>query len=156
MKEPTRYVDCVSHLDKIVPAETRKKIVKSCVTAIQQAEKDGLKFNAIAVSGVSGITLGSILAHLLDKNLIVVRTTKGDHSENMVEGCCDDSYIIVDDLICTGKTVQRIIRNIYEKLCGHSKCVGMLMWNNEKYEARWNTQYLHTLIKEALSEPIQS
>jgi adenine/guanine phosphoribosyltransferase-like PRPP-binding protein len=91
-------------------------------------------FAYIAASGVSGITVGSAIAYVLKKNLIVVRKPvemeKEDrdweecdrlgysHSNMSVEGYplnVSFNYIIVDDLICSGNTMRRISDSILAK-----------------------------------------
>jgi len=76
-------------------------------------------FTHIAVRGVSGIAMGAAVCFAARKNLIVVRKEceligktedGGCHSGYPVEGIPIEpfNYIILDDLICSGRTVNRI------------------------------------------------
>lgn len=68
-------------------------------------------FDAICVTGVSGMLIGPILAYLLDKRLAVVRKTRANsHAECEVEHNFEagDRWIFVDDLIASGETIQRV------------------------------------------------
>ena len=73
-----------------------------------------VSFDTVAVRGVSGMTLGSILAHVLKKNLCIIRKDDGSHSCRELESGrhFQGRYIIVDDLIDTGKTIKAIIKAI--------------------------------------------
>lgn len=91
------------------------------------------RFDAIAVRGVSGLVIGSILADRLEKHLVVVRRpeelrvrtgidwndtrareqyTQACHSALMVEGPLDWTplarYIVVDDFTSSGNTLKWI------------------------------------------------
>ena len=81
--------------------------------------KSGIEFDAIAFRGNSGALLAGPLATLLKKHLILVRKDlEYSHSHTTVEGCSKRNcrYIIVDDLIVSGKTVQEIFSNVSEAL----------------------------------------
>lgn len=70
-------------------------------------------FDAIAVTGVSGMLVGVPLMHKLGKPLVIVRKEEEPrtHSHIRVEGYSVDfkRYVIVDDCVSSGKTVGRII-----------------------------------------------
>lgn len=75
-----------------------------------------LNFEAIAVCGVSGMVFGSLISYALDKPLWVIRKkNERTHSSNNLEcGYFKDieSYLIIDDLIESGKTVRHIITRV--------------------------------------------
>ena len=76
---------------------------------------EGVKFDAIACRGVSGLMIAAPVALLLDKPLIVVRKSiEGSHSSFMVEGYLPRRlrYIIIDDFVETGDTIRQIIEEI--------------------------------------------
>lgn len=78
-------------------------------------KKSTVEFDAIAVTGVSGTTFGSILAYTLKKQLIVVRKrTEKTHGNYICEGTPNENYkyIIVDDFISSGATIFNIIQEI--------------------------------------------
>ena len=87
-------------------------------------------FDAIAVRGVSGLTRGSILAHLMCKGLIVVRKDEGRHSIHEVEGTVirpGGHWIIVDDFVMTGATVAAILNQVVKADFGATiyNCLGV-------------------------------
>lgn len=89
-----------------------------------------LDFDAIAFSGMSGAVFAPYLAHILKKNMIMVRkgadaAAKG-HSCFDVEGyTATERYVIVDDLISSGATAQYIHDRIEKDFANGAQCVGM-------------------------------
>ena len=74
------------------------------------------EFDAIAVRGNSGVIVGSVVAYLLKKPLIVVRKPKGledSHASFHVESLIETgSYLIFDDQVAGGSTVRTIQKDI--------------------------------------------
>lgn len=72
------------------------------------------KFDAIACTGISGLAVAAPVSYILDKYLIVVRKQIEDsHSAFNVEtSILNGNYIIIDDFIETGTTINDIILNI--------------------------------------------
>lgn len=92
-------------------------------------------FKNIAVCGVSGVLVGGIIADEFNAQLCVVRKTKGAHSSWLVENQPSGTYLILDDLICTGKTAKHIVRELdsnfgllteppYRSKLAYPECVG--------------------------------
>jgi hypothetical protein len=79
-------------------------------------DKNDLKFDAIAVRGISGMIIGAPLAANLGKPLIVVRKpSEKSHGEpvevpTLLPG--KFRYIIIDDMIASGETVRSIVVSI--------------------------------------------
>jgi orotate phosphoribosyltransferase len=101
-------------------------------------------FDTIAVSGVSGLLLGPILAYMLDKNLIVVRKD-GDssHSNYLIEGTCGRKYVIIDDFMSTGATVSYIRQKIDKKIDVSGwkpECVGFYNYDHSEFSHRHQRQ----------------
>lgn len=77
----------------------------------------GLDFDAIAFMGTSGALVAPMLAAKMKKGLILVRKggprSNGSHSASVVEGALDSKrYVIVDDFICSGRTVKSIVSKL--------------------------------------------
>lgn len=97
-----------SYLDGPFNVSVRRFAVSVLVRYLQPRLIAG-DFTHIYVRGVSGITIGSMVAYELDAPLVVLRKAeKGQHhGDNQIEGltglakCC-----IIDDLISTGKTIE--------------------------------------------------
>lgn len=100
-----------NHIRSTVISSARDNAVDTIIDKIK-AWAPGFenRFDTIAVSGVSGLGIGSVVAYILKKNLAVVRkSTKDCRSIYKVESSNNlKRYIIVDDLIETGKTIRRI------------------------------------------------
>ena len=86
--------------------------------------------DVVVVSGKSGISMAFAVTMLIDFPLIVVRKPGESSHGNTIEGRNDfDSYIILDDFVDTGATIDRIIHTINNKADSHGyvrpKCVGV-------------------------------
>ncbi len=92
------------------------------------------EFDAIAVTGLSGLLVGPIVALELGLPLIVVRKDlKCAHSTKRVEGYAEGlKYIILDDFVQTGNTILDIKLHVrdYDKSC---KLVGAILWSGYRY-----------------------
>lgn len=86
------------------------------VQAFTKAIEDKVfgEFDGIACIGTSGLAVAPILAYQFDKHLMVVRKENdASHKESDIES--HDSvtrYIIVDDFVSSGRTLENIIRGI--------------------------------------------
>jgi hypoxanthine phosphoribosyltransferase len=75
-------------------------------------------FDAIVVSGTSGLLVGPAIADQLGLPLVVVRKPDdGSHSGSLVEGAVgfdkpNPKYIVVDDFVSSGDTVARIMETM--------------------------------------------
>lgn len=100
------------YLHSVFYPNAYKNKIDSAVEKIALFEKH-YPFEAIAFTGVSGSAFAFTLGYLLNKSLICVRKTVSSHCGLTVEGFIDcRSYIIVDDFIATGATVQFIVTSI--------------------------------------------
>ena len=117
-----------SYLTNIQPRVEADKTVSKAVAALS-----GIDFDTIAVRGVSGLLIGPVLAHLMGKELLVIR--KGDSVErstsyHLIEGhIAVKRYIIADDLIASGSTCVRIIHAV-RKEAPKATLVGILLYND--------------------------
>jgi len=117
----------------------REHTVEAAVQALE-----GLDFDTIAVSGVSGLLLGPILAYKMSKKLIVVRKN-GDssHSNYLIEGTCGRKYVIIDDFMSTGATVSYIRQQIDKKIDVSGwkpECVGFYNYDDSEFSERHQQQ----------------
>lgn len=90
--------------------------------------RSDVKFDAIAFRGASGSLLCPSLAMAMGKEMILVRKglNEGEpsHSTYKTEGRTSGAhYIIVDDLIASGDTMNAIIEAL-----PNSECVGIFLW----------------------------
>ncbi len=99
----------------------RALIPSNLEIAVARAKKRlcRIKYDAIAVSGYSGALVAGAFSIALKKPIILVRkTTEDAHSSSLVEYGRIRSkfrYIIVDDFVASGETIQRIRKAVKQK-----------------------------------------
>ena len=106
-----------------------KKTVERVAKKVKTLKKK-LKFDAIAFRGISGSCVAFPVSYLTGIPLICVRKEKNHHG-NTVEGPAQDvmKYIIIDDFICTGDTLEAIIKKISGSKEEGAKCVGIVLYD---------------------------
>lgn len=94
---------------------------------------------AIAIRGYSGAIMGGVISVFTEIPLIIIRKDHEEcHSDYFVQGeNFGGDYVIVDDLISSGKTIDEIcwkIDNdaIYQQI-EPRKCVGIFLYEHGKY-----------------------
>ncbi len=117
---------CATHIAPTINRWTRNEVIEDCVKVLQQFDYDTLAFQ-----GASGIGISLILAHLLQKEVILVRKEgepRNAYARYKVEGYREAKrYIIVDDLIATGSTAARVLRGVRD-LAPSAELVGILLY----------------------------
>jgi adenine/guanine phosphoribosyltransferase-like PRPP-binding protein len=90
-----------------------------------------VSFDAIAFTGSSGAALAYPISYLLGVPLICIRKSiKDNHSGLKLEGAVSaGTYIIVDDFIESGRTINKIKKAINAEN-KKAKCVGIYLYNN--------------------------
>jgi adenine/guanine phosphoribosyltransferase-like PRPP-binding protein len=90
-----------------------------------------VSFDAIAFTGTSGAAIAYLLSFILKIPLICIRKSiRDNHSGLKLEGCITaKKYIIVDDFIESGRTINKIKKSITAEN-KKSKCVGIYLYNN--------------------------
>ena len=150
-----------SHTSRVVDVEKLPLLLKKALPVLRKLRRR-LKFNTLAVSGHSGIVLATLLAAKLKMPLLAVRK---DGDNECADSCRvngtrlkDCRYLIVDDLISSGRTVKRILFRIDEAAkkenewrkkraeapyadpeedlgqIPHPKCVGILLYDTSSYD----------------------
>lgn len=80
------------------------------------------KFDSIVVSGYSMALIGSIVAHELKKNIVIVRKKDEEsHSDYVAEGFSKQRCVFIDDLVATGDTlhyVHKMLKDIKGTIVG--------------------------------------
>ena len=105
--QPEKYEHC-GYLAQALQREEIDEAVGLCVETLK-----GRKFDTIAFRGLSGALIAPIVAHILSKEIIVVRKTQTEHSLHRVEGhVAAKRYVILDDFISGGTTVREIISRV--------------------------------------------
>ena len=102
---------CAGYLTRAF--RSRGEVIDDAVGKLESKD-----FDTIVVTGVSGLLIGSILAHILDKHLVVVRKDEdvSTHSQpGMVEGILGGRWLFVDDFVSSGETLLRVKRKVQER-----------------------------------------
>lgn len=101
-----------------------------CVKKIRDfLKKKKIKFDSFVGRGVSGITMASMLAYSMNKNLVIVRKDRtNNHSGQLVEGIItnEHQFIIIDDFVETGETIEQIDRAIHN----YGTVKGVVLYNS--------------------------
>lgn len=112
-----------SYLKAIFLPEIRNVVIDEMCYMLRNKKKH---FDSIACRGVSMLTIGSIMAHKLKKQIVVIRKGENTHSKYSTEFNVEPkSYIIVDDLVSSGKTVDSVIESL-----PNSKHYGTILYRN--------------------------
>lgn len=115
--------------------------------------KSRLKFDAIAFTGVSGAAMAFPVSYITGIPLICVRKQEQSHGK-MIEGHGNfKKYLILDDFICTGTTICRILEQLEE-----IKCVGIVVWNREVFQNKFERELLDAngYVKRTVNIPLYS
>lgn len=101
-----------SYHEQAFDPESLRELIKSIGPTISKDWSAG-KFDALAFQGVSGASVAFPLSFDLGIPIIAVRKKNENSHGRFVEGPCGvKKYAIIDDFICSGDTVLRIIESI--------------------------------------------
>lgn len=139
----TGYLAPIFYADRF-----QRQVQKALDVALKIVDKH--PFDAIAFTGTSGSALAYILGHTLNVPLICIRKPSesshywsNDTPEGKLEGfLLSKSFIIVDDFISSGKTVDSILC-VMRKKCPYAKCVAAMMYtqSTEVYDYTPRNEY---------------
>ena len=77
---------------------------------VEMALRDKLdEFDSVLVQGISGIVPGAIFCWRHGKNLVVLRKNEYSHGAWM-EGHLTERFVILDDFMARGRTVERLLQ----------------------------------------------
>ena len=127
--EDGSWLQGCDHTTILLNPKIRNKIILQCVDVLRSYSDN---FDSIACCGISGLLVVPQISELLKKNIIVVRK-KNDkrYSPFQYEGVVPKKYVIIDDLICSGKTVKHIIKTISDD-CVRAECIGIYCFLKDK------------------------
>jgi adenine/guanine phosphoribosyltransferase-like PRPP-binding protein len=141
MAKAKTYVH-TDYLQRVYNKKLFAKTVKKTITLVKQLQKQH-KFTAIAFSGSSGAALAFPVAYATGLSLIHARKRDNSHwvqdnprhKGSHVEGSMGaKKYIIIDDFISSGTTVDRILRDVnaaykYRGFAYAPKCVAIVVYS---------------------------
>jgi adenine/guanine phosphoribosyltransferase-like PRPP-binding protein len=116
-----KYIQGSCHTAQVLNHKNRTKLIIRAVCDLRKVES----FDSIVCCGTSGLLVAPQISEILDKHLIIVRKQNDIcYSPFPIEGTSPYRYIIVDDLICSGTTIQHITKTIKEE---HPRaiCIGV-------------------------------
>lgn len=117
-----KFIQASSHTCMVLNHKSRNKVIIKAVCDLRKIDNI---FDSIACCGTSGLMVVPQIAELLKKDIVVVRkSTEKSYSDYKVEGVNPYRYIILDDLICSGRTVRHIRSSIHAEI-PRAKCVGV-------------------------------
>jgi len=131
------------YLSKVISIDRLRRTIDLSVKMLA-----GYDFDALAFTGMSGCLVGPSVCLALNKSMIVVRK-KGDdtHSPYDVEGDkAARRYIIIDDFIGSGATVNRIAKQV-KLFAPQAVCLGVLETYYQDDSDDWNPSRGKTLRK---------
>jgi len=126
-----------SYLNSVFDKRSNAAAIKFICRALELVDCD-----AIAFTGMSGALMAPKIAELTGKKLVMVRKSGDDsHSSFRVEATTTKvyKYVIIDDLIFSGRTVNHIIKTLKESSNFQlAKCQAIIMYA-EKGETSYKT-----------------
>ena len=143
------FIQGCSHTGLLLNHKVRNQIIMECVVRLRSIEA----LDSIVVCGTSGLLVGPQVSEILNLNLVIVRKkheTKSSYSDFDTEGVHPARYIIFDDIVCSGRTVNHILRTLnseynriyclgayfyLEDQCAYQNCP-------EKFVQEFNINYL--------------
>jgi adenine/guanine phosphoribosyltransferase-like PRPP-binding protein len=137
----------MSYLSKFTMPRVRKEVADKAASEIKDALLSGKlrPFDAVAVTGISGMLLGPEIATNLYKDLIVIRKAvdKSNHSSSKVEYYNRfEDVLLVDDGFSSGETLrnmQAILKDQYKS----ANIVGVYLYNDGFiFDAPGNTRLI--------------
>lgn len=100
-----------SYLADVLDISKFNKTVKQVCATIKRVAPDA---EGIAFRGSSGSLIAMAVCAKLKKFPMLIRKEDGNHSSYQIEGVHCKSFVIVDDLVCSGSTVRKILGTIDE------------------------------------------
>jgi adenine/guanine phosphoribosyltransferase-like PRPP-binding protein len=132
-----KIIQGASHTSRVLNHKYRNGVIMNTVCDLRKISND---FDSIACSGISGLIIVPQIAEILNKNIIILRKAQEKrYSEFEIEGVTPFRYIIIDDLICSGRTVRHIKNTIKEE-CPRSHCIGVYCYMPEECAYRDNEE----------------
>lgn len=111
---------------------TKGKLKSEIERAVLALNDANIKFDTIAVQGVSGLLFGAPLAAALDKGLIIVRRPGDESALTFPFGIkgqkTNQNILFVDDCVRTGATAKRVLEKL-DDFCKPYTLAGALLYN---------------------------
>jgi adenine/guanine phosphoribosyltransferase-like PRPP-binding protein len=125
------------YLAMLLEPRTFKKLASAATKRLKPLSNT---FEAVAFRGMSGSIFGSVVATRLNKPIVLVRKGENRHSAYSVEGVEPATYIIVDDMIASGATIDAIVSEM-KNFHPQAKCVGIYLYHDTDHNKRITKKY---------------
>lgn len=129
-----------SYLKQVYNPKLLKAAVRRIGKMIRQIQKTQ-RIDAIAFRGLSGAGIAFPLSERFGLPLIGVRKGESSHGSHIESANSNiETYIIVDDLICLGGTINEIVSSISASygIFRTPKCVGVILYEDH-YDSKFIT-----------------
>ncbi len=135
-----RWMQGSTHTVEILNHKRRKQIVEKICNKLSS-----INFDTIVCSGISGLLVVPSVSERLNKNILIVRKDNEiKYSPFDYEGTPPSNYIIVDDLVSSGQTIQRILSLMREEIPS-AKCVGFYSYLKDQcFYAEYRNEFQKT------------
>jgi orotate phosphoribosyltransferase len=109
------HINTIYHSSNFEYSQLRKNI-REARKQLKMARENGIKFDVIVVTGISGIAFGTLLSYLEHIPLLIIRKEEESSHGLNLEGYLPeqgDTVLWIDDFICGGSTGRRVISKIH-------------------------------------------
>lgn len=114
-----KHIVASAYTEKLFDKRKFRKMIQDAKAFIQnKIAETGIVPTGLISTGISGNTFSTVLAYELDLDVVIVRKAgESSHANKCVEGLSVgegviNRLIIVDDFICSGDTIKRIVSAI--------------------------------------------
>lgn len=143
------YFSCSSYHEKTFRPRSLKATVNRVIKKLEKLRQE-IKFDAIAFRGISGSSIAYPVSAIAGYHLIEVRRAPGlrngkgnSHHGSTIEGSSRKikRYIILDDFISSGKTVEEIAETITKEFSRGAKadqpqCVAIVIYAGSPFDRK--------------------
>ena len=126
----------MSYIQTLLNCKTRSAITGKLLKSIRKKCPNIKKIDFIAVMGFSGVIPATYISDALKIPILIVRKNKESSHGDILESIRypdDASFIIIDDGICTGSTITKILRIIKKEYNWQCKAVFLYNQKSIKY-----------------------
>lgn len=116
------------HFSQSLPRAATDHTIRGVIKALSTTN-----FDTLAFSGYSGACIACPVAHLMNKELLLVRKNEGhdkSNSQMWVEGyIAAKRVVIIDDFVCGGGTLDNLVKGLVTNL-GPFDIVAAVMYHS--------------------------
>jgi len=100
-------------------------------------------YDSIVCCGTSGLIVAPQVCEILNKEIVVIRKPhEKRYSPFIIEGVLGTGFIFLDDLVCSGNTLNYVLKIIKEEH-PYAKCIGAYCYMKEKCAYKTMPEYFY-------------